>query len=316
VNPVGFLAVDIGATNIRVASGDRNGLGTKLSEGTDRENGPLGVSAQIVRMARELGVDSVEAVGVGSIGPIDVASGSIVNTPNFPFKEIPVTGPLREAFRVPVSLLNDCAAAVLGERQFGAGKGLENLAYVTMSTGLGGGAIVDGHLLIGKDGNAVEVGHITIDPASPLVCGCGSPGHWEAYSSGSNIPNFVRQSLRDDDGGSMIYRLAGADLGNLSTEILYKAAKEGDAVALRLVRELGRVNAVGFANIVNAYDPELITIGGSIALNNPEMILEPILENIDGHLLNRKPRIIITPLGEEVVLYGALSRAISLAEKK
>jgi glucokinase len=95
--------------------------------------------------------------------------------------------------------LNDCAAAVLGERHFGAGKGLENLAYVTLSTGLGGGAIVDGHLLIGKDGNAVEVGHITIDPGSSLICGCGSPGHWEAYSSGSNIPNFVKHSLRDDD---------------------------------------------------------------------------------------------------------------------
>ena len=84
------------------------------------------------------------------------------------------------------------------------------------------------------------------------------------------------------------------------------------AMVDRVVEELGRVNAVGFANIVNAYDPELVTIGGSIALNNPELILGPILENIDRHLINRKPRIMITPLGEDVVLYGALSRAISL----
>jgi glucokinase len=309
---LGFLAVDIGATNVRVASGDRSGLKTKLSEGTDRENGPLGVSAQIVRMAHELGMESVDAVGVGSIGPIDLSSGSIVDTPNFPFKEIPVTEPLREELHAPVSLLNDCAAAVLGERHFGAGRGLDNLAYVTLSTGLGGGAIVDGHLLIGKDGNAVEVGHITIDPGSPLVCGCGSPGHWEAYASGSNIPEFVRHLLRNDEGGSMIHQLAGRGLEDLNAEILFEAAKRGDATAIRVVEELGRVNAVGFANVVNAYDPELITIGGSIALNNPEMILAPILENIDRHLLNRKPRIMITALGEDVVLYGALAKAISL----
>lgn len=309
---MGVLAVDIGATNVRVASGSQGGLQSKLSEATDRDNGPLGVSAQVIRMARELGMDSVESVGVGSIGPIDITSGSIVGTPNFPFKEVPVTEPLREEFHVPVSLLNDCAAAVLGERHFGAGRGLENLAYVTLSTGLGGGAIVDGHLLIGKDGNAVEVGHITIDPGSPLICGCGSPGHWEAHSSGSSIPNFVRHSLRDADGSSLLYGLTGGDLEGLNAEVLFEAAKAGDATALRIVEEIGRVNAVGFANVVNAYDPELVTIGGSIALNNPELILAPILENIDGHLINRKPRIMITPLGEDVVLYGALSRAISL----
>ena len=112
----------------------------------------------------------------------------------------------------------------------------------------------------------------------------------------------------------MIHQLTGGVLENLSAEILFEAAKAGDATALRIVEDLGRVNAVGFANIVNAYDPELITIGGSIALNNPKLILEPILKNIDKHLLNRKPRIILTPLGEDVVLFGALSRATSLAE--
>ena len=307
-----FLAVDIGATNIRVASGDHGGLNSKLSEPTDRDNGPLGVSAQIIRMAHELGMDSVESAGVGSIGPIDIASGNIVNTTNLPFKEIPVSEPLREVFDIPISLLNDCTAAVLGEKRFGAGKDVDNLAYVTLSTGLGGGAIVDGHLLIGKDGNAVEVGHITISPDSPLICGCGSPGHWEAYSSGNNIPNFARHILREEEGSSLIHGLTEGDPGVLTAKILFEAAKAGDAAALRVVDELGKVNAVGFANVVNAYDPELITIGGSIALNNPELILGPILENIDGHLLNRRPRIMITPLGDDVVLYGALAMALSL----
>jgi len=309
---LGFLAVDIGATNVRVASGDFSGLGPKLSEGTDRENGPFGVSAQIVRMALELGMDSIEAVGVGSIGPIDLATGKIVNTPNYPFKEIPITEPLERELNAPVRMLNDCTAAVLGEHTFGAGKGMDNIVYVTLSTGLGGGAMVDGHLLIGKDGNAVEVGHVTIDPDSVLTCGCGSRGHWEAYSSGSGIPNFVRANLQQEDSDSLIIELAGGYEDAITPENLFEAAKRGDSAALRIVSELGRVNAIGFANIVNVYDPELITIGGSIALKNPELILDPIKTNIDMHLLNRRPEIILTPLSGDAVLYGALARALTL----
>ncbi|GAI94384.1 unnamed protein product, partial [marine sediment metagenome] len=192
-----YAAVDIGATNVRVASGDVEGLTEKVVERTDRENGPKGVSAQIIRLVRSLEIEELAAIGVGSIGPIDIGTGSIVNTPNFPFKEIPVLEPLTFEFHVPVRMLNDCAAAVLGEKMYGAGKGLRNLVYVTLSTGLGGGAIVDGHVLIGKDGNAVEVGHLTIDPDSPLVCGCGCRGHWEAYSSGRNIPKYARLLLRE-----------------------------------------------------------------------------------------------------------------------
>ena len=137
------------------------------------------------------------SIGVGSIGPIDLRRGMITNTPNYPFKEIPVVEPLREWFGVPVRIANDCTAGVLGEHFYGAGKGVYNLFYVTFSTGLGGGAMVDGHLLMGKDGNAVEVGHLTIDPDSEIVCGCGCPGHWEAYCGGMNIPRFARRLLRD-----------------------------------------------------------------------------------------------------------------------
>ena len=99
---------------------------------------------------------------------------------------------------------------------------------------------------------------------------------------------------------------------NITSKTLFRAAKKGDAIALRLVDRLGGINAIGLANAVNAFDPELVTIGGSIALNNPNLILEPILENIDKHIINRKPKIIITPLGGDVVLYGALAHAISL----
>ena len=163
-----FIAVDIGATNIRVASGNREGMDEKTVEATDRVNGPAGVSTQIIRMIMEL-MDTPRAIGVGSIGPMDLGRGVITNTPNYLFNEMPVVGPLREKFAVPVKMVNDCAAGVLGEHFYGAGRGIDNLFYVTFSTGLGGGAMVDGHLLGGKDGNAVEIGHLTIDPESDMT---------------------------------------------------------------------------------------------------------------------------------------------------
>ena len=305
-----FIAVDIGATKIRVASGNREGMDEKMIEATDRMNGPGGVSTQMIRMIREL-TDTPRAIGVGSIGPLDLGRGVIMNTPNYPFNEIPVAEPLREEFGVPVRIANDCTAGVLGEHVYGAGRGVHNLLYVTFSTGIGGGAMVDGHLLVGKDGNAVEIGHLTIDPHSEMMCGCGCPGHWEAYCGGMNIPRFARTLLRRGEWrGSLLAELCDGDTGALTTEKLFEAAKQGDETALGVVDEVGKINAVGVADIVNAYDPELITIGGSVALNNPDLILRPIRRYVSSRVINRLPEIIITPLEGDIVLYGALALAL------
>ncbi|MDH5201002.1 MAG: ROK family protein, partial [Candidatus Bathyarchaeota archaeon] len=122
------------------------------------------------------------------------------------------------------------------------------------------------------------------------------------------IPNFARLLL-EARGDKDHPWLAGGEPGSLTAEALFDAAKKGDPAALDIVSEIGKINAVGFANVVNAYDPELITVGGSIALRNPDHVLGPIVENTGGHLLNRMPEIIITPLGEDIVLYGALALA-------
>ncbi len=162
-----LVAVDIGATNIRVAVGGESGLKAKRSEATDRLNGPEGIPRQIARMIGSLDVEPA-AIGVGSIGPLETRKGAIGATPNFAFKHIPIVAPLEAKFNIPVQIMNDCNAAVIGEHLYGAGKGLNNIFYVTLSTGLGGGAIVDGNPLNGKDGNAPEIGHLTVDPDSEL----------------------------------------------------------------------------------------------------------------------------------------------------
>jgi len=220
-----YAAVDLGATNMRVAHGDETGIKKKLMMTINKSEGAEGIAAQMITMIRDLGVEGIAAIGVGSIGPLNLGTGSVVDPPNLPFNEIPIVEPLSEAFHVPVGLLNDCSAAVLGEQVFGAGRGLRNIFYVTLSTGLGGGAIVDDHLLVGKDGNAVEIGHLTIDPASELVCGCGCKGHWEAYCSGSNIPNYAGLLMEGKETeGSLLLRLAGGDIEGITTKILFAAA--------------------------------------------------------------------------------------------
>lgn len=309
-----YVAVDLGATRVRVAYGDETGLKKKESEFTNTNQGPEDIPAQIIRMINELKVKTIASIGIGSAGPLNIKTGQLVNAHNFPFEKIPIVDPISRTFDKPVTLLNDCSAAVLGEQVFGAGRGLNNVVYITLSTGIGGGAIVDNHLLIGKDGNAVEIGHFTIDSKSSLICGCGCRGHWEAYCSGNNIPNFARLLISEKEiSEKTLIDLSGSV--KLTTKTLFNIASKGDPLGLWIIRRIGEVNALALANVVNVFDPELITIGGSIAINNPDLVLKPISENIENHLINRKPEIIHTPLREDIVLYGALALAMEKVRK-
>ncbi|MHA1582962.1 MAG: ROK family protein [Candidatus Baldrarchaeia archaeon] len=162
------VGVDLGATWVRVALSNENGnILRKLSEKTYKgENGEK-ISEQILNMIFKLiektGVTSISAVGIGSIGPLDIKRGVIVKPANLPFENVPLVEPISSKLNVPVYLVNDCTAAVIGEHKFGAGKDLDNLVYVTLSTGIGGGVYVDGRLLLGKDSNAIEISHTVIN---------------------------------------------------------------------------------------------------------------------------------------------------------
>jgi glucokinase len=310
------VGVDLGATNIRVALGSvESGILRKVEERTVRLESPDAVIRQFIRLIRMVSasdLDKIRAIGIGSIGPLDCWRGVILSPPNFSFKNVHIVEALRDVFGVSVCLLNDCTTAALGEWVFGAGKGLKNLAYVTLSSCVGGGAIVDGVLLLGKDGNAAEIGHMVIDFEGRLACNCGGRGHWEAYCSGTGMPKFTKylaESRPSNFRGTLIEGLVRR--GEITPKPLFDLARKGDKGALEIVEEVGKLNAIGFANVNTLYDPELITVGGSIALNNPELVLEPIIANIGKYTVNRVPEIIITPLGGDVVLYGAIALASS-----
>jgi glucokinase len=306
------IGVDLGATNVRVGIGTAEGrILVKICEKTDKSHGSEGISAQIIGMIHSLIDDAKTAilgVGIGSIGPLDLKKGIITQSPNIPFNSVPLREPIQREFNTSITLLNDCNAAVVGERRFGAGKGVDNLVYMTLSTGIGGGVFVDGRLLLGKDGNASEVGHIVIDVGGRLRCGCGKLGHWEAYCSGRNIPNYVRMRLKEEGyrDSSLRKRVKGWSQEE-TTEMLFEEAERGDKEALDIVEDIGRLNAAGFASVINVYDPSIITVGGAMALKHESLIVNPIQKYVRNYAINRVPEICITPLGEDAVLLGALA---------
>lgn len=293
------VGVDIGGTNARVCLGDDKGrIKYKLSEKLNVGN-KNSVVEQIIRMINSLPQD-FSAIGIGSIGLLDLKKGELSNPVYIPYKNIPIVRRLKEEFNVPVYLANDCDAGVIAEKVFGSGKDEENLAYLTISTGIGCGVILDGKLLLGKDGNATEVGHFTIDLDKKLKCGCGGYGHWEAYCSGRNIPNFVRLVAKNDP-----------RLSSITTGQFFDKVRSKDRLALEIVDKIGEINAIGISNINAAYDISLVTVGGSVALKNGGLILNPIRKYLPKHSINKIPRVALTQLGEDVVLYGTLALAFN-----
>jgi glucokinase len=302
------IAVDIGGTRIRITISDEKGRFLARTEEKIDLKSAGAISTQIIRLSRFLckksnvEIGKIRKIGISSAGPLDLRKGALVTPTNLPFSLVPLTKPVSRELGIPALLVNDCTAGVLGEKDFGAGKDVENLVYVAQGTGIGGGSFVDNNLLSGKDGNAVEIGHFTIDLEGRLTCGCGKRG------------NFVRLKLKEADKkkvkDSILFKNAGRDLASLDSKALFKAAQLGDDLALEIIEEIGRLNAIGFANIVNAYDPSLITVGGSVALRNKDLVMNPIRRYLGDYTRNRTPKIIMTPLGEDANLYGAIAAVL------
>ena len=318
------IAVDLGATYLRVITGYRDGsFIARIVEKTNLHEGPDAISRQIIKLIRricrenKLKPENAVGIGVGAFGPQDPVRGGISKPANAPYEFIPVREPLTEEFKVPVEVMNDCAVAAIGERFYGAGRGIDNFVYITISTGIGAGVYVDGRMLLGKDGNAHEIGHIVVDYEGRLICGCGKRGHWEAYCSGRNIPNYARLIIEEEKlmrrfEGSYLYKVTSGKLGEITAKNIYDGAKAGDQLCKYLVNRVGKINAMGVASAINVYDPSVVILGGAVVLNNVKEVLTPIRMQFRDYIVNREAEIRVTPLGGDVVLYGALAMAFNL----
>jgi len=288
------IAIDLGATHLRVAVVTKEGeIVTKNKQKIKKQgsNGRVIIEQIKSEIKPLLGQYEPKAITIGSIGPLQ--QGKIIEPSNLNFDEIPLQKPLEEEFNLPVKLFNDCQAAVWGEKNYGAGQNHDNLVYTTISTGIGGGAIVDNHLLKGKNNNAVEVGHQVIEEKYNFECNCGENGHWEGIASGENLPRFFKTWLKRNN--------KEVDFEPDSTKKILSHAQEEPIK--EFTKELGKINARAVSNLIVAYNPSLITFGGAVTLNHPDVFLKPIKENIDQFL--NKPEIKVTPLGEDIILMGA-----------
>jgi len=307
-----YIVVDIGATNTRIGLADASGLIEKIIVNTPRVGDEYTIAEMIYRVAmssfRDY-MDRVRAVSVATIGPLDLKRGRVVNTPNIPIRNIELLSPLHRLFNRPVYVVNDAVAAVYGEKYYGYGVDYKNIVYVTLSTGVGGGVIVDDHLLLGKSGNAHEIGHIVVDFNSRVKCGCGGYGHWEAYAGGANIPRLSKIMAEEySDMDTVAWRKALNS--ELDPPMLFKLYREGDRFAEVIVNTIVKACIAGFSSTINIYDPELITIGGSIYLNNEDIFYTRIVEGVRDNIVTEPPVIKTTKLREDIVLYGALAIAV------
>ncbi|OGI27456.1 MAG: hypothetical protein A2359_04960 [Candidatus Moranbacteria bacterium RIFOXYB1_FULL_43_19] len=301
------IAVDIGGTNLRTAFVDEKGkIIAKNIVKTVRKGRSGNIVAEqaigeIKKIIGDSGVRKYAGIGVSVAGPIDPKKGASVNPPNMNFRFVPIVAPLKEEFRIPVYIMNDCIAGVLGEKHFGAGKKFSNLVYITMSSGIGGGAIANRNLLMGRGGNAAEIGHMTVDTKFDLPCSCGKGrGHWEAYASGNSIPKFFRIWAKN-------CRLE-AELPS-EAKAIFQAVRNKDKITLKFMEELGKINGRGISNVIAAYDPGIIILGGAVALSSGDLVLRYAKKNIDKFL--RLPEIKISNLGENAPLLGAAAMVLN-----
>jgi glucokinase len=305
-----LLGIDVGGTTLRavVVDGDEAVVGraSRLTPAGGRAITEAMLDI-VDRACADAGIDpgTVAAAGIGSMGPLDRAAGTVVDAPNAEDTDEPIrlVEPLRERLGTDaVGLCNDATCGVIGERAH-ADEPVENLVYLTLSTGIGAGAIVDGTLLTGADGNAAEVGHLPVDPRGRMTCGCGGTGHWEAYCGGRNIPRYVAH-LRQEMAGKLETGIP-ADASAFTAQAVFDRVGDDD-LADAVVERIGRWNTAGVAATVQAFAPTRIVLGGAVARNNPEAVLSPIREGVPKQVSIDAPSIELTDLGEDVVLRGAV----------
>jgi len=249
-------------------------------------------------------MDDVMGIGVGSPGPLKVKEGIIVHAPMMGWHNFPIVRRLEEDFHKPVYLENDGNLGALAEVKCGVAKGLENVIYMTVSTGCGGGLILNGEIYHGSHDVAGEVGHMTIDPDGPK-CPCGSRGCFELYASGTAVN---RRMKRDMEAGvkNSVFESIGYDPEKIEGRILTEAAERGDTYALESYREEGRYLGLGISNFFNLFDPAAIVLGGGITKAKKffhEEMMRTLREN--SLVPIEEDTVRYSVMNDRVVLYGA-----------
>ncbi|MDO4344746.1 MAG: ROK family protein [Eubacteriales bacterium] len=249
-------------------------------------------------------MDDVLGIGVGGPGPLDVEKGVIIHSPMMGWKNFPVVDRLKQDYGKPVRMDNDGNLGALAEQRCGEGKGLSNVLYMTVSTGCGGGAVINGNIYHGRNDSAAEFGHITLNPEGPQ-CPCGSRGCFEMYASGTAMK---RRMIEDIKAGkkSAAFEAVEYDPEKIEGKYLTQAAENGDAYALEFYRQEGYYLGCGLATLFNAFDPDVFVLGGGVTKAR-KYFHEEMMKQLQGRTMMEVPqeRIRYSVMNDYVVLYGA-----------
>jgi len=307
-NMENIIAVDIGGTHMRVAIYAPGGYAPLFHERVRSHAPNESVFDRLTRLIAKAWRqgEGAQAIGISSPGPLDPHTGVILAPPNIQeWRDFPLAEQLTERFKVPVFLDNDANLAGLAEWKFGAGRGHRNALYLTISTGVGGGVIVEDRLLQGHHGLAAELGHMIVDsrPDAPL-CGCGFRGHLEAFASGTGIERYAAEQLAAGR--------ASALTGRPSAREIAQAAQAGDDLARAAFARAGDYLGLGVANYLHIFNPSIVIFGGGVSQSGA-LLFEPFEASLQARVFH--PRyldglvIARAQLGDDAGLLGALTLA-------
>ena len=301
-----FVGCDLGGTNIKAGLVDIS-TGEVIKSRSTPTLAQEGDEAVMKRMAGliELVIDDcdcnrkeIKGVGVSAPGLLDLDNGLVLFLTNLHghWPNVPLQKTLSDYLNLPVSILNDVRAITLGEFTFGAGRGAKNMACFAIGTGIGGGVIVNGDLVLGIHGQAGELGHLTIDFNGPL-CGCGNNGCLETFASAPAIANMGIKAVQQGQ-ATLIGEMANFDLNRITPKLIADAALQGDEIACRIWGDAGHYIGTGIANILVTLAPNKVVISGGVAAAG-DLLINPIRKTV-------KERVFLIPTEEVEIVLGEL----------
>lgn len=304
------IGVDLGGTKIATALIDSEGRVlartsclTEAQEGVEKVLERMYKTVEDVLLEAGIELNEIAGIGIGSPGPLDSKTGIVHSAPNLGWKNVPLGDLFRQRFQVPIYVGNDANLAGLGEKWLGAGKNVGSLLYLTVSTGIGGGIIIDGKIHTGSHDIAGEVGHIIVKRDGPL-CGCGSRGCLEAIASGTAIAREAKAGIARGE-SPLLAKLAGD--GEPNAKLVGEAARNGDPFSTNLLEDAFTYLGLGIVSLLNVLDPEMVVIGGGVS-NLDDLLFDPVRrvvkENLGTSPLGDVP-IVKAELGADVGVLGA-----------
>lgn len=310
-----YIGVDVGGSNIACAVVNeeceiisRSKAKTHGKTGSIDYTEVLDIIIRTVNLACEAaGIKPSDAssIGIGCPGICNSDMGIVEYTNNLGFRNVPLKTDVEDEFKIPVYLDNDANAAAFGEYIAGAAMGTKNAVVITLGTGVGSGIIINGKIYRGTNFAAGEIGH-TVIVADGLPCSCGRKGCFEAYSSATGLVNMTKKAAAEHP-ESLINQLIKED-GKASARTAYKAAKLGDEVGQKVTEEYVKYLAVGIANVINTFQPDILCIGGGVC-NEGSLLLNPLKEAVYKEIYSRDSkkttRLAICTLGNDAGIIGA-----------